>query len=102
MRQAMKLERKYAQCYSYLATLYGRMKHFDKAEAYGKTGMEYALKYNNLSLAGIIANTLGSNYNDQKKYAEALPWLEKTVEYWQPRTTILWSNSSPSIRIRLM
>ena len=67
MRQAMKLERKYAQCYSYLATLYGRMKHFDKAEAYGKTGIEYALKFNNLSLAGIIANTLGSNYNDQKK-----------------------------------
>lgn len=90
MRQAMKLERKYAQCYSYLATLYGRMKHFDKAEAYGKTGIEYALKFNNLSLAGIIANTLGSNYNDQKKYAEALPWLEKTVEYWQPLNNELY------------
>jgi signal transduction histidine kinase/DNA-binding response OmpR family regulator len=84
MRQAMKLERKYAQCYSYLATLYGRMKQFDKAEACGKTGIEYALKFNNLSLAGIIANTLGSNYNDQQKYVEALPWLEKTVEYWRP------------------
>ena len=43
-----------------------------------------------LSLAGIIANTLGSNYNDQKKYAEALPWLEKTVEYWQPLNNELY------------
>ena len=84
IRQSMKLERKYAQCYSYLTTLYGRMKQYEKAEEYGKTGIGYALKFDNLSLAGIISNSLGSNCNDQGKYAEAIPWLEKTLEYWGP------------------
>lgn len=83
-RKAMKLERKYAQCYSNLTALYGRMKQYDKAEAHGKTGIEYALKFDNFSLAGIITNSLGSNCNDQQKYKEAIPWLEKTLEYWRP------------------
>lgn len=84
LRQALKLEKRYVQCYSFLATCYSRMKQYGKAEEFGQLGIEYAIKYNNRAFAGIIANTLGSNLNDQQRYTEAITWLEKALEYWKP------------------
>ncbi len=83
IRQQQGMEKRYAQCYSNLATTYGRMKEYAKAEEYGKKALEYALKFENLGLAGVIANSLGNNCNDQGKFREAITWLDQALGYWK-------------------
>ena len=77
IRQGMRAEKRYAKCYSNLATVYSRKKDYAKAEEYGLKALAFAEKYDQKSLAGIIANSHGSNLNDQKRYGEAIPWLNK-------------------------
>ncbi|MEK7253106.1 MAG: tetratricopeptide repeat protein, partial [Bacteroidota bacterium] len=83
IRQGMRAEKRYAQCYSNLATVYSRKKDYAKAEEYGLKALAFAEKYDQKSLAGIIANSHGSNLNDQKRYGEAIPWLNKSLDYFK-------------------
>ncbi len=83
IRQEMGAEKRYMQCYSNLATVYSRMSDYQKAEEYSRLGLEIALKYDNKAYAGIIVNSLGSSYNDQNRFQEAIPWLDQALAYWK-------------------
>jgi len=82
LRQELGVERKYMAVYSNLATVYSRMGFNDKSEEAGLKAMEYAIKYDNKAYAGIVANNMASNYNDQKKFEPAITWLKKAESNW--------------------
>ena len=82
MRQQAGVEKRYAQCYINLSIAYGRKKEFEKASEYAQLGLEYALKFNNISQAGIISNSMGSDLVEANRPAEAIPWLEKAQGYF--------------------
>ena len=82
IRRELGVEKRYAQSYLNLMIAYGRKKDFVKAEEYAKTGLEYALKFDNISMAGFITNAMGSNLNEEGRSREAIPWLEKAYAYF--------------------
>lgn len=83
MRLQAGAEKRLGQCYINLSIAYGRKKDFEKATAYAKTGLEYALKFNNTVQAGIITNSLGSDLVEAGRPADAIPWLEQASSYFE-------------------
>ncbi|MCB9285589.1 MAG: response regulator [Lewinellaceae bacterium] len=83
MRQQAGAEKRYGQCYINLAVAYGRKKDFEKAAEYAKTGLDYALKFDNISQAGIITNSFGSDLIEADRPAEAIPWLQQALGYFE-------------------
>lgn len=82
MRKKAGAEKRLGQCYINLSIAYGRKKDFEKATEYAKTGLEYALKFDNIGQAGIITNSLGSDLVEAGRPAEAIPWLEQAQGYF--------------------
>lgn len=83
LRQELGLEKRYIQSYSNLSTVYSRKKDYQKAMEYAQKGLDLAIKYDNKSWAAIIANSIGNDFVDQGRHAEAIPWLEKSRDWFR-------------------
>lgn len=83
LRQKAGAEKRIGQCYINLSIAYGRKKDFGKATEYARTGLEYALKFDNIAQAGIITNSLGSDLVEAGRPAEAVPWLEQALKHFE-------------------
>lgn len=83
MRRQAGAEKRMGQCYINLSIAYGRKKDFEKAAEYAKTALDYALKFNNTAQAGIITNSMGSDLVEAGRPADAIPWLEQALTYFE-------------------
>lgn len=64
-----------------LAVAYGTKGDFEKSIAYADTGIAVALKYDNKFVAGVICGGMGHVLNEQKRYAESIPWCERSLAF---------------------
>lgn len=87
-------EKKTMYTYNNLAVAYGTSgtkEGVEKALDYSKKGIAIALKYDNKFVAGVIEGGICHLLNEQKRYEEAIPYCQQSVQYLEEtqRTTNL-------------
>lgn len=77
-------EKKTMYTYNNLAVAHGTKggeESIEKALAYSKKGIEIALKYDNKFVAGVIDGGVCHLLNEQKRYEEAIPHCQQSIQY---------------------
>lgn len=74
----------FASLHQYLADAYKRQRQFGPAETHYLLAWDLLNKCNpSISNKAYLTNDIGQLYNSQQKFAQAIPYLNQSVAYWQ-------------------